>query len=330
MSRMRVHTATPAFTLIELLVVVAIIAVLISILLPGLSEAREQAKRVKCGANLHSIGQAMEACRSENNGFVPTWDDGSPATTARLGPNLIMYTWSDALFDLGYLGDVRASFCPTDKRDEDPMVARGVAWQFNFVDEFGVGQRVRPGVRTSYAQNIVATGWNHPQDKFEKDLTRQIQAMDGWWTWFGNIQAMWLMQRALRGWSGDPVMTPVWQGAMHGWRHGKRFAAVTLFMDGHTDVLVPYRPKNIAEWRTKTIDTVRAFTWLPGETSDRLDLSNYGFGEIADWQARWPAFNPVGDGNLRFPSGLPNELQLNWRTDNRAWKKLPPNPADRR
>lgn len=56
----------PAFTLIELLVVVAIIALLISILLPSLQGAREQGKRGKCLANLKGIGTAMQTYSSED------------------------------------------------------------------------------------------------------------------------------------------------------------------------------------------------------------------------------------------------------------------------
>ncbi len=54
-----------AFTLIELLVVVAIIALLIAILLPYLSRAREQSRRTATLGHLHAIGIAMATYSSE-------------------------------------------------------------------------------------------------------------------------------------------------------------------------------------------------------------------------------------------------------------------------
>src|SRR6476646_3080509 len=59
-----------AFTLIELLVAVAIIALLIAILLPSLSRARENAKTTKCLAQLKAFGSADAVYSADNDGFL--------------------------------------------------------------------------------------------------------------------------------------------------------------------------------------------------------------------------------------------------------------------
>ena len=104
------------FTLVELLVVISIIALLISLLLPALAQARIMALRTQCASNLHQIGVAMQEYAVEfgmyppgdtetypmgafdNAGYTPP--NGSPSTgTPTWGLSLLFYDSFSTLHD---------------------------------------------------------------------------------------------------------------------------------------------------------------------------------------------------------------------------------------
>lgn len=93
------------FTLIELLVVVAIIAILASMLLPALNQAREKAKATNCLANLKSSGMCSNFYA---NDFDSYYVASSRATINGTQP----ITWGGVLYAMKYLKNSGVLTCP--------------------------------------------------------------------------------------------------------------------------------------------------------------------------------------------------------------------------
>lgn len=110
------RTFRGAFTLVELLVVIGIIALLIAILLPSLSRARQSAQAVACASNLRQLGLAMVNYTTDHKGQLPYSfiDRGTVPSKNRV-------SWDDCLNR--YLG---GTFTDAQILDDRPTVGPAV------------------------------------------------------------------------------------------------------------------------------------------------------------------------------------------------------------
>ena len=103
------------FTLIELLVVVAIIGILVSILMPSLGKARDQARNVLCLNNLKQMYTGFQVYAQDNSGYFMQTAQVSQEDTS-------LHAWktsqAEHLKDQ-YMGTSQASFyCPMDRKND--------------------------------------------------------------------------------------------------------------------------------------------------------------------------------------------------------------------
>ena len=102
------------FTLIELLVVVAVVAILVSLLLPAVQQAREAARKAQCLNNLRQIGVALHNYESVAGVLPPSFvidedpekSGGQWSVQVRLLPFLEQLNLEELVdFDVAYGGD---------------------------------------------------------------------------------------------------------------------------------------------------------------------------------------------------------------------------------
>jgi prepilin-type N-terminal cleavage/methylation domain-containing protein/prepilin-type processing-associated H-X9-DG protein len=109
-------TNRAAFTLVELLVAVVIITVLLALVLPALSAAREMGRRATCLNNMRQLSLGMTMFADENDGKFPPYIYDVTATPS--GP-YVSYELSAKMYwsmkDSGLFGNPSILLCPSDK-----------------------------------------------------------------------------------------------------------------------------------------------------------------------------------------------------------------------
>ena len=174
-----------AFTLIEVLVVIAIIALLMSILLPSLRAARENAKETSCATNLGSFGRGFFAYASSNRDYLCSGAFDPGVSNGRDGP-VDQVGWVADLVngDLAYPAE---QLCPSNLAAHNAKLGANAAGEDSYTDEEAEALIAR-GYNTNYTQSwlMARTEWDarkaaktdHPQDFARRDTTGGTLRLD--------------------------------------------------------------------------------------------------------------------------------------------------------
>ena len=182
-----INSRHKVFTLIELLVVIAIIAILASMLMPALGQARERGRKASCQSQIKQIGSALYLYFSDYDDFFPLTPNGTSTTqpwTGRdyayqLNPYVAQYAASVASFNpyKGFRGS-KIFYCPSRLSERNLAGARYVDYGCNM--EIGYSGRKLTGMRnisraflcmdSVYTQNSDSPNYYYGQSSLIKGI----------------------------------------------------------------------------------------------------------------------------------------------------------------
>jgi len=191
-----IRTRTPrgsrvnAFTLIELLVVIAIIAILASLLLPALSNAKKQASTDQCISNQKQIGVALSLFTDDNAGVYPLlWDWNALGGQNGTYDFFVAATNRPLYF---YQGNKEVFQCPADHGDAGDFVAVSATVRSNCFATYGTSYLVQwggddYGVEHPFG-NIQAPGTYGGKSMKVNDVALKpaTKVIEGDWIWHVN------------------------------------------------------------------------------------------------------------------------------------------------
>jgi prepilin-type N-terminal cleavage/methylation domain-containing protein/prepilin-type processing-associated H-X9-DG protein len=145
------------FSLVELLVAIAIIALLVSILLPSLNQARELARRVVCASSSRNLGTALNCYATESDGWLPSAEprDREPVSRLHWFMNAKLLEGVSVSLDydgdgnlIGPMGAESPLTCPSHERPTEtranpgePSVTHSYGLSYGMNGTFGLGGR---------------------------------------------------------------------------------------------------------------------------------------------------------------------------------------------
>jgi prepilin-type N-terminal cleavage/methylation domain-containing protein len=172
-----------AFTLIELLVVIAVIALLMGILMPALSKAKQEAMAAVCKGNMKGYCLALQMYLQDNDDqFLNPWalyfsqpntysdENGNPQNRWCNGAmDLTQFPWRGGPFFHSYLKNAKAYICPTFKRLAMSSFGQtNASGTLSFANKFGTPAIYRPWYNYSMNAYLGPKGQSATDGQFAK------------------------------------------------------------------------------------------------------------------------------------------------------------------